>query len=262
MTMSTNTRALVRITSLTAAVTLALSLAPTLDAQSPPQKASPGRIAKILEDFDNRIREIDRLVQVEESKKAYKQVNRLRDEMINGFISGQSVSYYLGATTVLRALAAYQLGQEGEALWYWHVATQLFPDFLKQDMAAYGDAGRFLASHPLPEELESEDCGSLAEADAEDACEEQEDVEPPRKKRSPRPDLPAAKRGSGRVSVIVQAVIGVDGRPRGPRILDSKGELTLVVASLDALRRWEFKPAERDGEPVEVYYNLAVNFSL
>jgi periplasmic protein TonB len=36
----------------------------------------------------------------------------------------------------------------------------------------------------------------------------------------------------------------------------------LDQAALDAVRQWKFEPATRAGEPVDVYYNLTVNFRL
>ncbi len=248
--MSKVATALVRVTTLTAALTLLLSLAPTLAAQVPVPEAGAKRTQKILQDFDSRMRRIDSLLLAGDSMKAYRQARLLLQQMTNSFISGPSVGRFLGATTVLRAIAAYNLGREDEALWHWHVATQLFPDVLQLQMTAYGDAGLFLKNHPLPQEKEESGDGSK----------QGNDIKPPRKKRSPQPQFPVAKRGRGKISVVVQVIIDIDGRVREPRILESRGELTLVSATLDALRKWEFRPAEINGQPVEVYYNLTANF--
>lgn len=32
--------------------------------------------------------------------------------------------------------------------------------------------------------------------------------------------------------------------------------------ALEAVREWKFEPATLDGEPVAVYYNLTINFTL
>ena len=61
--------------------------------------------------------------------------------------------------------------------------------------------------------------------------------------------------------MIVQAVVGEDGRPRDPLILHSAGELTLVCATLDKFRLWRFEPARRNGTPVSVLYNLTMTFN-
>ena len=36
----------------------------------------------------------------------------------------------------------------------------------------------------------------------------------------------------------------------------------LDQAAVDAVKRWKFKPATLNGKPVDVYYNLTVNFRL
>jgi hypothetical protein len=38
------------------------------------------------------------------------------------------------------------------------------------------------------------------------------------------------------------------------------GEPTMAYIALDALREWEFEPARLDGEPIESFYTLTVNF--
>lgn len=61
--------------------------------------------------------------------------------------------------------------------------------------------------------------------------------------------------------VIVQAVIGQDGRISGTKIL--KGlPMGLDQQAVAAIKQWEFEPATRDGQPVAVYYNLTVEFRL
>jgi TonB family protein len=62
--------------------------------------------------------------------------------------------------------------------------------------------------------------------------------------------------------VIVQTVIDRTGAVSDARVLKGlpKG---LSEAAVDAIRQWRFEPATNaDGEPVEVYYNLTVNFRL
>jgi len=62
--------------------------------------------------------------------------------------------------------------------------------------------------------------------------------------------------------VIVQTVIGKDGRVHDAKVLKGlpKG---LSESAVEAIRQWEFEPARNeDGQPVEVYYNLTINFTL
>lgn len=242
-----------------AAGLLLLAVAPPLAAQPDVrlihgkpvvERVGPKRAMKIVQDFYSRLSKTDQLLKSGDSKKAYKEATLLLDRMVNSILSGPDVGRLLGLATVLRAMAAYELGRETEALWHWHVATQMFPEASEYQLTAYGDAGAFLAGHPMPEENPSK------------APEPGADVKPPRKKNAPHPKIPAAKKGAGRISVVVRVVIDEDGRVREPRIVESRGELTLVCTTLDALRRWEFRPAEKDGETVAVYFDLVVNFTL
>jgi TonB family protein len=61
-------------------------------------------------------------------------------------------------------------------------------------------------------------------------------------------------------TVMVEAVIDKEGCVQNPRICKSVHP-SLDLATLDAIRRWVFRPAELDGKPVKVYYTLTVNFT-
>ena len=61
-------------------------------------------------------------------------------------------------------------------------------------------------------------------------------------------------------TVMVEAVIDQEGCIQNPRVCKSVHP-TLDLATLDAVRRWVFRPAELDGKPVKVYYTLTVNFT-
>ena len=213
------------------------------------------RAKAVLEQFGRRLREVETLLAESQSRKAYKKVTRVFDEMTDRLISGRDVGRFLGVALVQRAVAAYQLGRTDEAVWHWYVARQMLPEVADLQMTAYGAAGTFLKTqsirhahttlHWTPGSAEELEGGGT----------------PPRKIRAPMPEIPAAKRGLGRVSVELEAIIGENGRLRQPLILDSEGELTLVCATLDTLRRWEFQPAEIKGKPAAVAYRIVVSFS-
>ena len=57
---------------------------------------------------------------------------------------------------------------------------------------------------------------------------------------------------------IISARIGVDGIPREARVLHSVAEC-LDKAAVDALRRYRFCPALRDGQPQEFSMNFVVH---
>lgn len=259
----------------TGAVVLALLLPAAAPARKPKTLGKKGT-AIVLRDFDRRLQQIDRLLVEGEPQRAYDDVSALLQEMTDRLVTGPAVGRFLGLATVLRAVAAYHLGHEDEARWHWQVATQMFPEVTDLELTAYGDAGPFLKRPPAkpkdPNQPENvtvaptrRDPGTKAlhprrieaEVDGAPAV-----VHAPRKLETPWPRFPKAKRGTAPVAVEVQVIVGTDGRPHTPRILASEGELTLVCTALDALRHWRFAPAmlQPRAIPVEVYYNLKVNF--
>ncbi|MDQ3486766.1 MAG: TonB family protein [Acidobacteriota bacterium] len=60
--------------------------------------------------------------------------------------------------------------------------------------------------------------------------------------------------------VIIEAVVGVDGRVIEARVLRSKP--LLDEAALVAVRQWEFTPTTLNGVPVPVIMTVTVNFTL
>ena len=60
--------------------------------------------------------------------------------------------------------------------------------------------------------------------------------------------------------VIIEAIVGVDGRVTDARVLRSKP--LLDEAALAAVRQWEFTPTTLNGVPVPVIMTVTVNFML
>jgi TonB family protein len=87
------------------------------------------------------------------------------------------------------------------------------------------------------------------------------EVREPRKITSVDPIYPPVARAAGISGiVIIDALIGADGRPRDLRIL--RGQQLLNQAALDAVSQWVFTPTELNGVPVEVMMTVTVNFQL
>ncbi|HEX9111783.1 MAG TPA: energy transducer TonB [Terriglobales bacterium] len=61
--------------------------------------------------------------------------------------------------------------------------------------------------------------------------------------------------------VVLQVVIGADGRPRDIRVARTLG-MGLDQKAIDAVRQWRFEPALRERQPVAVVVNIEVNFRL
>jgi TonB family protein len=62
--------------------------------------------------------------------------------------------------------------------------------------------------------------------------------------------------------VIVRYVIGRNGRVIDVQILDHAREPMFDQVTVEAIKRWRFRPMIKDGKPVEVAHDLAVNFEL
>jgi len=79
----------------------------------------------------------------------------------------------------------------------------------------------------------------------------------PKEKFAPEPDYP--KGGSGSEKLVVQAIIGTDGRPRAARIVKASGD-AFDQSALNAIQRWVFEPAKCEGEPLQVLVNIEFSF--
>jgi len=81
----------------------------------------------------------------------------------------------------------------------------------------------------------------------------------PTKKIQPRyPESARAVGAAGRV--VVRVVVGTDGKVKSAIILSSFGNPACEAAALDAAKRWEFKPATKDGEPFEQRLSIPFDF--
>ena len=86
-------------------------------------------------------------------------------------------------------------------------------------------------------------------------------IKPPVKVRHVPPVYPAfAQEARVEGIVIIEAVVGVDGRVKQARVLRSKP--LLDEAALTAVRQWEFSPTMLNGVPVPIIMTVTVNFTL
>ena len=86
-------------------------------------------------------------------------------------------------------------------------------------------------------------------------------VKYPRKVHDVQPVYPAiAIQARIEGQVLIEAIIGTDGRVRDARVTGSKP--LLDQAALDAVRQWRFTPSLLNGVPVPVILTITVNFKL
>jgi TonB family protein len=87
-------------------------------------------------------------------------------------------------------------------------------------------------------------------------------VLPPKVIYDPDPDYSeAARKAKHQGTVVLWVIIGTDGRPREISVRRSLG-MGLDEKAVEAVRRWKFDPAKKDGQAVAVQISIEVNFRL
>lgn len=118
-------------------------------------------------------------------------------------------------------------------------------------LAAYGDAGKLLAAHPLRRRDELPAGITVVPASTPG-------LQPARRIQGEVPELPLKLR---EVSVPkwlhLQAVVDEQGRLRDPVAVSPLSGMVYEI--LEAVRSWRFEPAHKDGKPVATLYELTVN---
>ncbi len=88
------------------------------------------------------------------------------------------------------------------------------------------------------------------------------DVLPPKRTFAPRPNYTEeARRARVQGVVILQAVVDDVGNVGYVKVLKGLPE-GLTESAVQVVEQWRYEPATLNGEPVPVYINLTVNFSL
>ncbi len=87
-------------------------------------------------------------------------------------------------------------------------------------------------------------------------------VSAPRVLYAPDPEFSEeARKAKYQGTVVLWLIVGPDGRTHNIRIHRSLG-MGLDEKAIEAIRRWQFEPARKDGKPVAVQINVEVNFRL
>lgn len=80
---------------------------------------------------------------------------------------------------------------------------------------------------------------------------------------TPKPTLPDSLRVDPLDrTTVAEFVVGADGKPVDVRVVQSAGIRDLDQLALDAAKEWRFKPATRDGVPIQSTVRLHVAFQV
>ena len=89
------------------------------------------------------------------------------------------------------------------------------------------------------------------------------DVEAEKLIKKLQPLYPEEAKSAGvQGTVILHAVIGMDGRPLSLRVMNKDVDPDLARASVEAVSQWRYQPTLLNGQPIEVDTTIKVNFTL
>jgi TonB family protein len=77
------------------------------------------------------------------------------------------------------------------------------------------------------------------------------------------PVYPAKAKAAGiEGTVILHAIIGMEGNPLSLRVMNNQIDPDLARAAVEAVSKWRYRPTLLNGEPIEVDTTIIVNFKL
>jgi TonB family protein len=89
------------------------------------------------------------------------------------------------------------------------------------------------------------------------------DVEAAKRLNLVTPVYPQAAKAAGiQGTVILHAIIGMDGTPLSLRVMNGDIDPELTRSAVEAVSKWRYRPTLLNGEPIEVDTTIMVNFKL
>ena len=119
-----------------------------------------------------------------------------------------------------------------------------------------------VAQNVPPASRNSQTSAASSEASADRIYSLKDGVTPPHTIYSPNPKYPeGARKAHYQGVVVLWVVVDRDGLPRDIIVARSLRP-DLDKAAVDAVKKWKFAPATKDGQPVAVRVNVEVSFRL
>jgi protein TonB len=89
------------------------------------------------------------------------------------------------------------------------------------------------------------------------------EIQAPKLLTKVQPVYPAAAKAAGvEGTVILHAIIGMEGNPLSLRVVSAQVDPELARAAVEAVSRWRYSPTLLNGDPIEVDTTVMVNFKL
>jgi TonB family protein len=184
----------------------------------------------------------------------YTKALKVDEELIQGMVDhlgpGTEETKWFAVAVLHKALALAGLGRQDDAIWSWHEAINIYPNIVHADMAMFGAPAAFLKAHPLVEEHpEIAHVGGAVKA--------------PVALKRVEPLYPYAVRVYHVTGIVImQCIIDKNGDVTDIVVKRRLAAGTLTYAAMEAMRKWKFSPGTIDGQPVDVLFNLTINFKL
>lgn len=202
--------------------------------------------------WTEKLQESAELLKANQHARALQIDNRLVSEMVELLGPGEAATAAFALALTHKALAHAGLGQNADALWYWHTVLSLYPKMGSDDLSMFGKAGSFLMAN---RELRAETPAKKPDANGK--------ITPPSVLKRVAPKFPAAAQHFAvEGQLVVEVRVAPDGTISAPKIIKPLPAPTLSYTALTAVRQWRFTPAKLNGQAVPFIWNLTVNFKL
>jgi TonB family protein len=78
-----------------------------------------------------------------------------------------------------------------------------------------------------------------------------------------QPVYPESAKAAGvQGTVVLHAVIGMDGKPLSLRVMNSQIDPDLARSAVEAVSQWRYTPTLLNGQPIEIDTTIQVNYTL
>ncbi len=229
---------------------LALTLATAASAEKPGLSASQ---------WQDELDKVDAKLRAGNWKKGQRAARRTAEDIVRQSWYGAELRRILAELAFYQAAAAANMGQNEEAIWYWHIAQNVDPRIRKKDPAPYGDAGKLLREFLLRKRGEAPARFRVARP----GYGKRFHHPVPAAGWAPSIPMNAGAKLEGAGHIRVELIVDRQGRPHHPVLISTYLHPVVVYSALDSLRTMPpFQPASDSGEPVDSLFEFTAGFKF